>query len=87
MDYYSVLIDGKPYEGSYNAATAKYLYETIDKTISKEYDGSTKILVKIGNRYDQRTWHKCLEDKINVKTISDLCEIDTDYITNIDGLF
>lgn len=64
MDYYSVLIDGKPYEGSYNMVTAKYLYETVDKTISKDYDGSTKSLVKIGNRYDQRTWHKCLEDKI-----------------------
>lgn len=63
--YYSILIDGYPYEGSYEAQTAKHLYDTVDYTISREYNGHTKSLVRIVNRYDKRTWHKCLEDEIN----------------------
>lgn len=67
--YYSVLIDGKPYEGSHNATTAKHLYDTVDKTIGQEYNGHTKSLVRIGNRYDQRTWHKYLESEIKCEVV------------------
>lgn len=62
---YSILVDGQSYEGSADKETAMYLYRTVDETIGKEYDGHTKSLIQMGNRYDQRTWQKLLEDEIH----------------------
>ena len=64
-EYFSICVDGKPYEGSERRDMAKYLYITVDDTINREYDGHTKSLVQMGNRYDPTTWKKLFEDEIH----------------------
>lgn len=63
--YYDILVDGRLYEGSADRGTARYLYRTVDETISPEYDGHTKSLVQMENRYDPSTWKKLFEDEIH----------------------
>lgn len=67
-NHYAILIDGKPYESAADLYTAKHLFKTVDTTINREYDGSVKSLVYIGNRYDIRTWKNILTSVVNCPT-------------------
>lgn len=66
-NHFVILIDGKPYESAADLYTAKHLFNTVDSTINSEYEGSTKTLAYVGNRYDRRTWRIICKDKIGSK--------------------